>query len=110
MTTGARPNLGGLFNGSTPPDRSSRVAGALGPRLLAPAPVTGRNEDSTAAESADAQPDGAGQRSALGWIDPVRAVELYFEFLQSVLNANRDLAVGWATAIRSVPQRAGLRR
>ncbi len=38
MTTNPRPNLGGLFTGSTPPDRSSTVVAALGPRLVVTAP------------------------------------------------------------------------
>ena len=32
MTASPRPNLGGLFNGSAPPERSSSIADALGPR------------------------------------------------------------------------------
>ena len=34
MTAQSRPNLGGLFDGSTPADRTSGIAGRLGPRLV----------------------------------------------------------------------------
>ena len=39
MSADPRPNLGGLFNGSTPPERSSSISGAIGPRFLKQIPV-----------------------------------------------------------------------
>jgi hypothetical protein len=148
MTAGARPNLRGLFNGSTPPDRSSSIADALGPILITSSPVVERCDGSKSAESEVAhavEPEHAsetgdpaapsrgsgptGQRitpvrkrgtrtptgqerrwAALEWIDPVKAVEHYFELLQAVLDANRELAVGWANTVSSLPQRVGMRR
>ncbi len=44
MSAASRPNLGGLFNGSTPPDRSSSIAAAL------------RAPESADRESADPSP------------------------------------------------------
>jgi hypothetical protein len=148
MTATARPNLGGLFNGTTPPDRSSSIADALGPRLITPSPVVERGDESQSAESEvtyavepengsraanPAEPSrgsgATGQRithvrrggthtptgrehgwTALEWIDPVKAVEHYFALLQAVLDANRELAVGCANAVSSLPRRAGMRR
>ena len=49
MTPSSRPNLGGLFTGSTPPERSSAVAAQLGPRLIT-APTVAESEDATAAQ------------------------------------------------------------
>lgn len=144
MTSSARPNLGGLFTGSTPAERSSRITESLGPRLVVTPPVAGdaaqeRPTKATAdrvgaekpitataptARAADAtQPaspsvaDGPSSRPAeargwpaLEWIDPVRAVERYFAFLQSVLDVNRDIAVALTTGVVALPRRVGLRK
>src|SRR4051794_30909684 len=117
MTNNARPNLGGLFNGSTPADRVSSIAGRLGPRLVTAPPGkpdqrTATPVDSKAADAADATPpsggqpagsprqNSAGRRSlapttpaapiggteppkVLGWIDPMRALEIYFSVLEA---------------------------
>jgi hypothetical protein len=48
MTPNSRPNLGGLFTGNTPPERSSAVAAQLGPRLVT-APPAADSKDVTAA-------------------------------------------------------------
>jgi hypothetical protein len=40
--------------------------------------------------------------SVLPWVDPVHGVERYFEFVQTAVDANRELAIGWADAIGSV--------
>jgi hypothetical protein len=138
MTQNSRPNLGGLFTGSTPPERSSAVAAQLGPRLVS-APVTepegiaaqhaGRSEPipavgklvpptdtgSTREHGAAVPPLGppAGQSSvavALEFVDPLRAVERYFAVLQVVLDVNRRVAIALTTAAISLPRRAGLWR
>jgi hypothetical protein len=125
MTATARPNLGGLFNGSTPPERSNGIADAVGPRRIQLAPAadeadTRPTEQAPETESAhitpdvpdvDDQPsDGEPRWAPLDWIDPVKAVEHYFAFLQALLDANRELAVAMAVAVRSLPRRTGLRR
>jgi len=51
MSATARPNLGGLFNGSTPPDRSSSIVDPLGPRLITSSPVVDRCDDGNPPES-----------------------------------------------------------
>ena len=114
MTGQARPNLGGLFDGSTPADRTSSVAGRLGPRLVT-APV-GRPGEHGVSTPAPADPVGAGTEpmvaepaaasrgsdsarppiDPLGWFDPIRALELYFGVLQAVLDANRQCVMGLA--------------
>ena len=56
MTANARPNLGGLFSGTTPPERSSSIAGALGPRA-------GTDEDRTDGDRIGVPPGPAAPRS-----------------------------------------------
>jgi hypothetical protein len=51
MSATARPNLGGLFNGSTPPERSSSIVDPLGPRLITSSPVVDQCDDSKSPES-----------------------------------------------------------
>jgi hypothetical protein len=141
MTPSSRPNLGGLFTGSTPPERSSAVAAQLGPRLITAPPVT-ESEDVTAAAQEAPEPEPApavgnpapppgggsirertapvpplgapaGQSSvsvALEFIDPLRAVERYFAFLQVVLDVNRRVAIAATSAAISLPRRAGIWR
>ena len=138
MTPRARQNLGGLFNGSTPPDRFSSVADALGPRLITGLPVVEPGDDSTPAEpqhasaahspAAPSRGNGAARQhitngqergthpptsqerqwTALEWIDPVKAIEHYFAWLRAVLDANREFAVGWASAAMAMPQHGGI--
>jgi len=36
------------------------------------------------------------------WIDPVKGVERYFEFVQTAVDVNRELAISWADAVSSV--------
>ena len=38
----------------------------------------------------------------LPWVDPVKGVERYFEFVQTAVDANRELAISWADAMGSV--------
>ena len=40
--------------------------------------------------------------SVLPWVDPVKGVERYFEFVQTAVDANRELAISWADAMGSV--------
>jgi hypothetical protein len=114
MTGQARPNLGGLFDGSTPPDRTSSVAGRLGPRLVT-APV-GRPAEPAVSTPFPAEPAEAGIETSvvdpaaasrasesarpsidpLAWFDPIRALEVYFGVLQAVLDANRHCVMGLA--------------
>ena len=145
MTSSARPNLGGLFTGSTPAERTSRITESLGPRLVVTPPVaddaaqerptkatadrvraekpitatapTARAGDATqpappsVADSLSSGPaDDARGWPALEWIDPVKAVERYFAFLQSVLDVNRDIAVALTSGVVALPRRVGLRK
>ena len=121
MTGTARPDLSGLFTGSTPPDRSSGIAGALPPRVRPAPPVVehGHGHGTPPARSATAptvdpphtpEPGPEQRRTAPQWLDPVTAVERYFRLLQTVLDINRDLAITCATAVRSLPRRARTRR
>ena len=139
MTPSSRPNLGGLFTGSTPPERSSAVAAQLGPRPVTatpltatkgiaaqevpepePIPAVGNPAPSLGSGSirelgAAVPPLGApvGQSNvavALEFIDPLRAVERYFAVLQVVLDVNRRAAIALTTAVVSLPRRAGIWR
>ena len=117
MSTQARPNLGGLFNGSTPADRTSGIAGRLGPRLVtAPADRPGASTtpaSSTVEPAADAEestdPPAASRESGsaqgpidpLAWLDPIRALEMYFGLLQAMLDANRQFVMGAAGVLVS---------
>jgi len=98
MTGNARPNLGGLFNGSTPADRVSSIAGRLGPRLVsAPGTPSAENptiEAPTVEQAADVTQQRTDHRA--GWIDPIRVLELYFGALQAALDANREFVMGLA--------------
>ncbi len=53
MTANSRPNLGGLFSGSTPPERSSSIAAALG--------SAGTGDQDGPSNRARARPSSAGQ-------------------------------------------------
>jgi hypothetical protein len=110
MTSQARPNLGGLFDGSTPADRTSGIAGRLGPRLVT-APVGEPAESGTPAsakaepavdveESTDPTAASRGSGSA-AWLDPIRALEMYFGVLQAMLDANRQFVMGVAGVLVS---------
>jgi hypothetical protein len=108
MTSSARPNLGGLFNGSTPPQRPSRLADPVSPRLVVPRPI----RESASEPPADPAPQ-VGQKDrhdAAGWADPVNLVNQYFEFLRTLLDVNQQFAVAFATAVTALPRRVGLRR
>lgn len=111
MTGSPRPNLGGLFNGSVPPERPRRINGVPGPTLsVAPS----RPDDSVPApapSAAGAQPaSGRPAGSGPDWLDPVNAVEQYFALLRGLLDINRDIAVAVTRVMLSLPQRVGLRR
>lgn len=123
MTASPRPNLGGLFNGSAPPERSSSIADALGPRgvrlsAVADDPVTERPapaskslaDERRVGPAAPITKSTAPAQSlswpAPSWLDPIRAVEHYFAFLQTLLDANQRLAVSMVTTVVSLPQRA----
>lgn len=119
MSSGARPNLGGLFNGSTPPDRVNGATGVLRPTLILSTPLVEHDESTTAGPDL-ADPVGPepvspvraqrpGRWPTREWLDPVNAVERYFAVLQSLLDANRGLAVALATTVSSLPRRLGLR-
>ena len=127
MTSSARPNLGGLFNGSTPAQRPSRIAEAGTPRLATPPPVPAPPARSPSAESGfgpAAEPAagpgdqaGTNDREAAGvpttppnWLDPVTLVNQYFQFLRTLLDVNQQWAVTCATAVVALPRRIGLRR
>ena len=148
MTAGSRPNLSGLFTGSTPPERFTAVASALGPESgpeSGPEPVSApsvseaehepvQGDDAVETEPAAAlgnpaavrgsgatrrsvpvpplgAPTGQGHLSAaLELIDPLRAVERYFAFLQVVLDVNRRVAVAVTGTALSLPRRAGIWR
>ncbi len=114
MTSGSRPNLAGLFDGSVPPATASSVAGKLGPTLVAVPDDAGGPADphpETITRAPDPVPVAAPRKPGLagpprlGWFDPVRVVELYFGWLQTVLDANRNLAVGVAAAVKTLPGR-----
>src|SRR6478609_4731559 len=91
MTAQPRPNLGGLFDGSTPADRTSSIAGRLGPRLVT-TPAGLPPDDATSAshtvdqagdtkEPKSAAPAASPQQRSIDpvvWLDPIRALELYF--------------------------------
>ena len=153
MTAGSRPNLSGLFTGSTPPERSTAVASALGPEsgpesgpepgpepVSAPSvsgaqhdpvqgddavetepaaalgnPAAARGSGATRQRSIPVPPLGAPTHqghlsAALELIDPLRAVERYFAFLQVVLDVNRRVAVAVTGTALSLPRRAGIWR
>ena len=123
MNERQRPNLGGLFNGSTPPDRSSRISGAFDPRFLKQLPADQRTDDvvpepagraddaATRASAADtevpvAQPEGGqGGRATVLSLDPTKIVEQYFAFLQVLLDTNRKFAVAVTSTVMSLPMR-----
>ena len=43
---------------------------------------------------------------APSWLDPIKAVEHYFAFLQTLLDANQRLAISMVTTVVALPQRA----
>ncbi len=121
MTKSGRPNLGGLFNGTTPPERSSRISDALGPPSQRPPSAVEPDQVSQPAAvgpravRSGEQPTAAPAQAEHRWpglprIDPVRAVDRYFEVLQAVLNLNHAMALGWANAVKSVSGRVLPRR
>ncbi len=152
MTANARPNLGGLFTGVTPPDRSSSIADALGPRAAAAGPgngatpgndaVTGKGSGRStrsagtaglaARQSVRPKPaetpaplpliagttrsgvSSASDRddhwAALQWLDPVRALGSYFDFMQGVLDAQRRVTISLASIVSAPVRRIGLWR
>lgn len=109
MTSNSRPDLSGLFSGTTAPSRSSSVADAIGPRLLT---VTTQRPDERSRPAAGTATgnDRSGRSTPLGRNAPVAIVERYFALLQLVLDVNRDVAIGCVSALTSLPKRAGLRR
>lgn len=134
MTSSARPNLGGLFNGSTPPQRSSRIGGAMGPRLVTSVPISEVGRGPLPAGQSDGPPAGsssAGQSATpqrpadaptaaaprvgssaglVQWADPVHLVNQYFSFLRHILDANQQWALACASLAREIPGRVGLHR
>jgi len=102
-----RPNLGGLFNGNTPPARSSGVADALRPRLV---PLEIDEPIAEPAKAASTTTPGTSRVSTPEWLDPIKALGSYFDLLQTLLDANRKLAEDWLGAVLAMPQKAGLRR
>ena len=57
MTPNSRPNLGGLFTGSTPPERSSAVPAQLGPRLVTAPPAADSKDVTAARDSTEPSPE-----------------------------------------------------
>jgi len=126
MTASPRPNLGGLFNGSAPPERSSSIADALGPRGVRLSAVADDTESERPAIGAPKRSSATDQRRigpaspptktaptaqdlhwpAPSWLDPIKAVEHYFAFLQTLLDANQRLALSMVTTVVSLPHRA----
>ena len=106
MTSSARPNLGGLFDGSTPPQRPSRIADPVSPRLVVPPPV--QESTSDAVQSSGPRADEA--PAIANWADPVTLVNQYFQFLRTLLDVNQQFAVAAVTAVTDFPRRVGLRR
>jgi hypothetical protein len=102
MTGNVRPNLGGLFDGSTPADRISSIAGRLGPRLIS-APVAPDVESPAIAATTPQTADVPRPTNDhwTGWIDPIRVLELYFGALQAALDANREFVMGLAGVVVS---------
>ncbi len=115
MTSSARPNLGGLFNGSTTPQQPSRITDPAGPRLVGAIPVqevpVHQVPIRAAAEepTAESVPPG-GSGATAGWADPVNLVNQYFQFLRTLLDINQQWAVSCADAVAALPRRVGLRR
>jgi hypothetical protein len=124
MSADPRPNLGGLFNGSTPPERSSSISGAFGPRFLKqlpveqpagevpPEPAPSANIVPSEESATDAGTEtAAGQRwQGLSSMDPNRIVEQYFAFLQVLLDTNREWAVALTSTVMSLPKRVRSQR
>jgi hypothetical protein len=132
MSPTSRPNLGGLFNGTTPPARSSSIAAALGTpeaagESTAPASGSARAKRSSAAGKAGPPPVGApvpplgstpfgstsdasGQWAALQWLDPVRVLGFYFDVVQTMFDVQRRLTMGVASAVTAPVRRAGVWR
>lgn len=115
MTASSRPNLGGLFNGSVPPEKASRINGFTGPRLVAAPSVASPKLD----EKADVPPldiaIGGGSTEQNPWsitdlLDPMKALERYFGLLQSALDLNRDIAFACTRAVLTLPGRVGIHR
>lgn len=123
MSATPRPNLSGLFNGSAPPDRSSSIAEALGPRGVRLSAVTDEPAPAVQPPVADAPRVEAAPPvppvrvaapstppeyywPAPSWLDPVKAIEHYFSFLQTVLEANQRFAVSLVSTAVMLPQRA----
>ena len=100
-----RPNLGGLFSGSASPTRSSSIADALKPRLV-PVEIDGPAKAPIDPPAAPESPSPV----STDWLDPMKALGSYFDFLQALLDANRKLAEDWLGAVVALPQRVGLRR
>ena len=119
MTSSARPNLGGLFNGSTPPQRPSRITETAAPRLLAaPArdvpirevPTGEVPQEPTAVTTEQPTPEGGDLGGLAGWADPVALVNQYFRFLRTVLDVNQQWALACASAVAALPRKVGLHR
>ncbi|MET0965924.1 MAG: hypothetical protein ABWZ02_05975 [Nakamurella sp.] len=111
MTGSARPNLGGLFNGSTPPEQASRIADPLRPRLVSAVPIADvahDRADQARPSTAAAEPQAREERP--DWADPVALVNQYFGLLRTLLDLNQQWAVAFTTAVVGLPRRAGLRR
>jgi len=105
MTSSARPNLGGLFNGSMPPQRPSRIADPVSPRLAVP------SASPKPAASPHDRPSRPNEVQApTSWADPVTLVNQYFQFLRTLLDVNQQFAVACVTAVAALPRQVGFRR
>ncbi len=139
MTANGRPNLGGLFSGTTPPDRSSSIADALDPRSVGgdrpgdraqsarsakrspggapqtpaapatgPARAAGPRGEAAAAAIGDRRI--ADPLAAIQWLDPMRALGQYFDFVQGLLDAQRRVTMSVAAAVTAPVRRLGVWR
>ena len=131
MTSNARPNLGGLFNGSTPPQQPSRIGDPASPRLVTAVPISEtplpprgsappgptRSGAATSGPRRSVPPQGKSDPVGLQqakpvahWADPVGLVNQYFGLLRTLLDINQQWAVACATAVAALPRRVGLHR
>ena len=112
MTTNGRPNLGGLFTGSTPPERSSTIADALDSTPAAPRRTPGRAIPAPAIPAPPtpappvAAPVATPAAGPAAWWDPVNALGYYFDFLQGLFDANRAVTMAVATAVTAPLRRS----
>ena len=105
MTRPSRPNLAGLFDGSTPPVASFLTAGPPALTASEPPPAIEAGPDRPRAAPAAPPATPREQRPESGvlrWFDPIAPVEQYFSWLQAVVDATRSCSVSWGESVRSM--------